>query len=58
MNVRIEPGTALKPTKSMRVIGAVNIGEHLMRKAAVILGSVAALGAVAVSAPAEARGWR
>lgn len=58
INVRIEPEAALKPTKSMRVIRTVNTGEYLMKKAAVILASAVALGATAVSAPAEAHGWR
>jgi hypothetical protein len=57
-NVRIEPDEALKPTKYMRVICPVNTGAHLMKKAAVILAAVAALGATVVSAPAEAHGWR
>jgi hypothetical protein len=55
---RLEPQAPLKPTKTMRVIWHRNTGEHLMKKAAVILASIAAIGATVVSVPADARGWR
>ena len=56
VKVRAERHATLNQEKIRALCGCEH-GRYPMKKAAIILASVVALGATAVSAPAEARGW-